>query len=70
MIFKKLLVYFVLLYFYYIFLFLVSYSSSASSGLNVTIVTDPPGPVYPAGTWIRFKCILNEVHQEPVLHEW
>uniref|UniRef100_A0A1X7U7Q4 Uncharacterized protein n=2 Tax=Amphimedon queenslandica TaxID=400682 RepID=A0A1X7U7Q4_AMPQE len=46
-------------------------SYCASDGANVTIVTVPPGPAYPAGTWIRFKCyILNETHQEPVLHEW
>lgn len=52
---------------FFLFLFLVSY---CVSGANVTIVTDPPGPVYPAGTWIRFKCILNKLNQEPVLHEW
>ena len=49
-----------------IFFLLVSFSADST----VTIVTDPPGPVYPAGTLIRFKCLMKEYQEEPVTHEW
>ena len=49
-----------------IFFLLVSFSADST----VTIVTDPPGPVYPAGILIRFKCLMKEYQKEPVTHEW
>lgn len=40
------------------------------TSINVTVLTDPPGPIYSVASWIRFKCIYSDTILAPVVYEW